>query len=99
MDILKIDKSMMVNQEGADTMISEQFMCLICKDMVIPKFSIGANGVNRGSIKLPQCESCDGLACYNCWKDHVQNKKNFNCPGCQAPIETRRAESRQSLKS
>lgn len=57
--------------------------------MVIPKFSLGAEGVKRSSVKLPQCEKCDGLACYTCWKNHLQ-KDDAVCPGCKEPIEKRK---------
>ena len=85
-DTLRIEKEMMLNLKGPDAMIAEQFLCIICDNMVIPKFSLGKDGVKKSSVKIPQCETCDGLACYSCWRDHVK-KGNNQCPKCKAPIE------------
>lgn len=78
----------MMNLKGSDAMIAEQFLCIICDNMVIPKFKLGTEDVKKSSILIPQCEACDGLACYSCWRDHVR-KDNTSCPSCMAPIERR----------
>ena len=64
------------------------FLCVVCKNFPIPKFSLGAHGVNRNSIKLSMCDSCNGLACFNCWSDLICSKeKEPRCPKCDYKIE------------
>lgn len=75
-------------------MIAEQFLCIHCDNMVIPKFSLDADGVKKSSVKIPQCEACDGLSCYSCHRDYVK-AGGKDCPNCKAPIEKRLNTSRQ----
>ena len=78
----------MLNLKGPDAMVAEQFLCIICANMDIPKFTLGTDGVKKSSVLIPQCESCDSLACYSCWRDHVK-KDSTSCPNCMAPIQKR----------
>ena len=80
---------MMLNLRSKDVLVAEQFLCLICDNMVIPKFSLGKDGIKKESIKIPQCETCDGLACYNCWKEHTTKQENAKCPSCNTFIKRR----------
>lgn len=50
---LKIDKSMMLNLQAQEGLVATQFLCLICDNMVIPKFILGKDGVKQKSIRLP----------------------------------------------
>lgn len=66
---------------GQDEQISEQFLCMICGNLVIPGFTLGADGIKKSSIKIPQCQTCNGLACYGCWRVHMR-KDTVSCPNC-----------------
>ena len=47
-DGLRIEKEIMLNLKGEDAMAAEQFLCIICGNMVIPKFQLGAvEGVKK----------------------------------------------------
>lgn len=52
-DTLRIEREMMLNLKGTDAMVAEQFLCIICGNMVIPKFSLGADGVKKSSVLIP----------------------------------------------
>ena len=87
---MKITHDMITNLNSSDPEKKKQtrmFLCVVCKNFPIPKFSLGAKGVNRSSIKLSMCDSCNGLACYNCWSDLIGNEKKPCCPKCTNPID------------
>ena len=67
---LRIEKDQLEIPKGQDEQICEQFLCMICDNMVIPKFTMGKDGVKQESVRIPQCEACDRLACYSCWMEH-----------------------------
>ena len=51
---LRIEKEIMLNLKGEDAMVAEQFLCIICGNMVIPKFQLGATeGVKKQSVLIP----------------------------------------------
>lgn len=50
---MRIDKGMMVNLREKEAAVARQFLCLVCDNMVIPKFTLGKDGVKRDSIRLP----------------------------------------------
>lgn len=63
------------------------FLCIVCQNLPIPKFALGPWGViNKNSVKLSMCSSCDGLACFNCWSILLQ-KENPACPKCDQKID------------
>lgn len=66
--------------------VAEQFLCQICNNMIIPGFTLGADGVQKSSIKIPQCLNCDQLACYNCWLKLLE-KDEPHCPKCDVKLE------------
>ena len=84
---LKIEKGMMLDLEGPEEGTSRAFLCMICDNMVIPKFCMSKeDGIDVSSLKLPQCQTCEGLACYACWKNYIQKDKHDTCPSCHAPL-------------
>ena len=52
---LRIEKDQLEIPIGQDLQISEQFLCIICGNLAIPGFRLGADGIKKESIKLPQC--------------------------------------------
>lgn len=52
-DTLRIEKEMMLNLKGNDAMVAEQFLCILCGNMVIPKFQLGTDGVKKSSVLIP----------------------------------------------
>ncbi len=56
-------------------------MCIFCNKYVIPDFKIGKEGIEKDSIKLPQCENCLNLSCYRCYLQNMNNGDN-ECPKC-----------------
>ena len=52
-DTLRIEPEMMLNLKGSDKMVAEQFLCICCGNMVIPKFNLGAEGVKKSSVLIP----------------------------------------------
>ena len=61
---------------------TRMFLCVVCQNLPIPKFTLGAKGLNANSVKLSMCGSCNGLACYNCWQDLLE-KVSPSCPKCR----------------
>ena len=47
---------------------AEQFQCIVCNNYPVPQFTLDKHGVKRESVKICQCDSCNGLSCFNCWK-------------------------------
>ena len=75
-------------------MIAEQFLCVICSNFVVPNFEIGRDGIKESSVRLPECRSCERVACYLCWRDHLLSDDAM-CPSCSDVVEVPAAEKQE----
>ena len=54
LESLRIEKEMMINLKSDEASAAEQFLCILCGNMVIPKFNLSADhGIDYKSIKIP----------------------------------------------
>ena len=67
-------------------MNAEQFQCIVCNNYPMPSFILGKDGVKKESVKICQCDSCNSLSCFNCWKK-VALKDDPKCPLCKFKID------------
>jgi len=86
---LRIEPSIVKSLTSSDSFVreqSEQFICVVCKDFPIPDFEMVRGKIDVDSIRLCQCEFCNGLSCFSCWKK-LSLKKDPICPKCKFRIE------------
>ena len=61
--------------------VCEQFMCVVCDNLSVPVYTIGKDGVKPESVRVPECENCERMACYVCWRKHIL-EGDRKCPNC-----------------
>ena len=71
---------------GTLSLIAESFKCQICDNFVVANFDYGRNGVKLDSVRIPECRTCERMACYMCWYKHL-GKEESKCPTCNDIIE------------
>lgn len=71
---------------GVMEQVCEQYMCVICDNLSVANFTIGKDGVKPESVRVPECQSCERMACYVCWRKHIL-EGDRKCPNCHDVIQ------------
>ena len=61
--------------------VCEQYLCVFCDNFAVANYTLGRDGIKPETVRIPECQSCDRLACYVCWRRNLLHGDR-KCPNC-----------------